>query len=896
MDVDVEAAAIVADIALDVEIKTTTAPAAVDEITEEFETATASASDAKFPQETESSTASGANGKITKEIETAAETSVNMEASGAPGTEASLSTEDDGVSDNLAEKENTRLKNFYFNDGLRKIDFVMTYKQQVSKWKLDRQTHYISALTKVCSGFDDVESDVSCSLRGLDVEMDSIQNTGQNKDTTCFMKVHVPFEVLRIYAEKMRMKLPLNVKLSESDEENSENEQESLCGRNLCVKSLTCDFQDPLSCDSHPLYGKDCNNTSGLRAEFENRKFNSFKFTSEGDFLTDTLRSQIAYHIMNETKYGERRYDVGIDQMLKNQIFESVYPLHSGNIESNSKSDEEIKRKNESNLRGYLYENWARPSRWYKYQPLDAIRAYFGDKIALYFAWISFYTQALIYPSVAGIIIMIYSAATVSQHPPVQEICDPSYPSYVGDFVMCPKCDKECGYWNLSSSCLATELTHIVDNNATIFFAIFMSLWATLFLELWKRRQFKLNYEWSLADYDASYEVIRPEYGGAVRRKRVNPVTRKEEPFLSAKGKCLRSSISGVTIVFSVLLVFAAVIVIIVYRTAMFFVFSYKIGDDHLEDLGALKSYATPRLLTTTTGSLLSLIVVMLLDKGYGYIGYGLTKLELPRTQKDFEESYTFKIFCFEFVNSYSYLFYLAFFKQALTWLPPEYNYLEIAGVNARWEECEAGGCMYELSIQLAVTMIGKRMLYTLWEVAIPWLRNKWRYKPKRPYANGKHTQMESDHYTLQPSGEDYLAKEYLKMVMQFGFATLFAAGFPLAPAFALLNNVFEIRLDAHKMITKFRRPVSRKCSSIGIWYQMLDFLGTLAVITNAFTIAFTSQTIPKLVYYYHHSLENYPEYTTQGYTNNSLSIFDVNDFKDVSKPLENPGNVQFCR
>ena len=35
---------------------------------------------------------------------------------------------------------------------------------------------------------------------------------------------------------------------------------------------------------------------------------------------------------------------------------------------------------------------------------------------------------------------------------------------------------------------------------------------------------------------------------------------------------------------------------------------------------------------------------------------------------------------------------------------------------------------MYELSIQLAVTMIGKRMLYTLWEVAIPWLRNKWRW------------------------------------------------------------------------------------------------------------------------------------------------------------------------
>ena len=36
--------------------------------------------------------------------------------------------------------------------------------------------------------------------------------------------------------------------------------------------------------------------------------------------------------------------------------------------------------------------------------------------------------------------------------------------------------------------------------------------------------------------------------------------------------------------------------------------------------------------------------------------------------------------------------------------------------------------------------------------------------------------------------------------VVQYGFVTLFVAAFPLAPLLALINNVFEIRLDAYKV------------------------------------------------------------------------------------------------
>lgn len=52
--------------------------------------------------------------------------------------------------------------------------------------------------------------------------------------------------------------------------------------------------------------------------------------------------------------------------------------------------------------------------------------------------------------------------------------------------------------------------------------------------------------------------------------------------------------------------------------------------------------------------------------------------------------------------------------------------------------------------------------------------------------------------------------------VLQFGFTTIFVAAFPLAPLLALLNNVIEIRLDAYKFVTQWRRPLPSQAKDIG--------------------------------------------------------------------------------
>ncbi|QQP49205.1 Anoctamin, partial [Caligus rogercresseyi] len=58
-----------------------------------------------------------------------------------------------------------------------------------------------------------------------------------------------------------------------------------------------------------------------------------------------------------------------------------------------------------------------------------------------------------------------------------KEMCDPKI---MGNTTMCKQCEESCQPWKLQDACLLSKLTYLFDNDATIFFSIFMSFWVRI--------------------------------------------------------------------------------------------------------------------------------------------------------------------------------------------------------------------------------------------------------------------------------------------------------------------------------------------------------------------------------------------------------------------------------
>jgi len=89
---------------------------------------------------------------------------------------------------------------------------------------------------------------------------------------------------------------------------------------------------------------------------------------------------------------------------------------------------------------------------------------------------------------------------------------------------------------------------------------------------------------------------------------------------------------------------------------------------------------------------------------------------------------------------------------------------------------------------------------------------------------------------------------DYLEMVIQFGYITLFASAFPLASALALACNGAELYSDLFKVSYLCRRPRRPRVSGIGTWLGLLYVLVVASIFTNAVLIAFASDQLAPLL------------------------------------------------
>uniref|UniRef100_A0AAR2KJG0 Anoctamin n=1 Tax=Pygocentrus nattereri TaxID=42514 RepID=A0AAR2KJG0_PYGNA len=509
-----------------------------------------------------------------------------------------------------------------------------------------------------------------------------------------------------------------------------------------------------------------------------------------------------------------------------------------------------------------LHEEWANYGVFFKYQPADLIRKYFGEKIGLYFAWLGVYTQLLIPASAMGIVVFLYGWLTVDTNVPSQEMCDERL-----NFTMCPLCDRVCDYWQLSSMCSTARASYLFDNHATVAFAIFMSLWAAVFLEHWKRRQRCLQHRWDLTDMEEE------EVGTLFTTTHNLPIASES---LTWKDRLPGYCVNVSSILLMVGVTFSAVFGVILYRIIVFAVMS--MNPDH-------EAKANVRVTVTTTAVIINLLVVLVLDEIYGAVAVWITELEIPRTEAAFEEHLILKAFLLKSMNAFAPVFYVAFFKGRFAGRPGDYVYVF---KDFRMEECAPAGCLIEVCIQLGMIMLGKQLIQNnVFEIAIPKLKKMYRtYKEEKEGGEKKKSKDPNRprhrwdlDYELEPY--EGLSPEYMEMIIQYGFVTLFVASFPLAPVFALLNNVIEIRLDAAKFVTEIRRPDAVRAKEIGIWYNILSGISKFAVITNAFVISFTSEFIPRMVYQYLYSDTG----TMHGFTDHTLAYFNTSNFKPGTAP-----------
>lgn len=68
---------------------------------------------------------------------------------------------------------------------------------------------------------------------------------------------------------------------------------------------------------------------------------------------------------------------------------------------------------------------------------------------------------------------------------------------------------------------------------------------------------------------------------------------------------------------------------------------------------------------------------------------------------------------------------------------------------------------------------------------------------------------------------------------------TLFAASFPLASLFAMMNNILEIRSDAWLLCRAHQRPIWKTQEDIGSWASVIFFISIINTVVNAAITAF---------------------------------------------------------
>nr|XP_040139797.1 anoctamin-9 isoform X3 [Ictidomys tridecemlineatus] len=579
--------------------------------------------------------------------------------------------------------------------------------------------------------------------------------------------------------------------------------------------------------------------------------------------VPDTTRIRIVNFILSNMKTAAGDT---FENLKKDGIFETRFPLHKG--------EEDLKK------------NWARWRNLARRQPIDDIRNYFGEKVALYFAWLGWYTYMLVPAALVGLLVFLSGFALFDASQISKEICEAQ------DILLCPLGHQSRSFQPLSSTCTFAKVT-MMPSSPRCSHRVPGDLEAAT-----SPRGLALG----------PVRVGRGPGGDGAPAHQLPPLPAPAAPALVPAQHRDPGPVCADDLPHDWHGPFAGGLPCAGRCPPRHTALLGEPGDhgcggdrgpgalpDHRHHDQGRGRAGRGWWWWAATGRPSGTLLLQVNKR----VALKLCEFEQPRTFLELERKFTIRFFILQFFAHFSSLVYIAFILGRINGHPGKST--RLAGL-WKLEECHLSGCMMDLFVQMAIIMGLKQTLSNCMEYLHPWLAHKFRLMTACTRSHQPCDPQLQDwqrNYLLNPVTTFSLFDEFMEMMIQYGFTTIFVAAFPLAPLLALFSNLVEIRLDAIKMVWLQRRLVPRKAKDIGTWLQVLETIGVLAVIANGMVIAFTSEFIPRVVYKYRYGPcrqgNQSAEDCLKGYVNHSLSVFYTKDFQD---PVETEGfeNVTECR
>ncbi|XP_054475746.1 anoctamin-10 [Anoplopoma fimbria] len=322
--------------------------------------------------------------------------------------------------------------------------------------------------------------------------------------------------------------------------------------------------------------------------------------------------------------------------------------------------------------------------------------------------------------------------------------------------------------------------------------AIFSMLWSTVVMELWKRRSSSLSYRWGTMHLAERFAEPRPGFHGSLG---VNPVTGRMEPLFPEWQRELRMAVVSVPVV-------GLFLGLVILGMLCFYWGEAQVQQLH----GDWDSLLSQTLLYVP--SVLHILYTNVLATVYRTVAKSLTEYENHREESSFENHLTAKVLVFTFFNCFAVLFHIAFFKQDVPLLRK----------------------------RLASLLIITQLLNQVTEVVIPFLVDRFISAPHRTESEDDPQEDKFRNQSTLPAFPGLFA-EYIELLVQFGYLSLFSCVFPLTAVLLLINNLTEIRTDAYKICNLFRKPFSPPVASMGVWRIAFEVLSFVSVVSNCWLL-----------------------------------------------------------